>query len=117
MGRKRQNQISLPSRWALKHGRYYYRVPEGLEPEWDDKKWFPLGKTLPEAYSTWYTRVQIDDGVPKTLSAAMDRYTAEILPTKAPKTQSEYLKALTRLRAVFGQMSRIVLDIFQTSPT
>ena len=105
MGRKRKNQTSLPSRWALKHGRYYYRVPAGLEPEWDGKKWFPLGKTLPEAYSTWHARVQVDDGAPKTLGAAMDRYTAEVLPTKAPKTQSEYLKALAKLRAVFGQMS------------
>lgn len=105
MGRKRKSQTSLPSRWVLKHGRYYYRVPEGLESEWDDKKWFPLGTTLPEAYSTWHTRVRIDDGLPKTLGAAMDRYTAEILPTKAPKTQTEYLKALNKLRAVFGQMS------------
>lgn len=105
MGRKRKSQTSLPSRWALKNGRYYYRVPEHLKEEWDDKSWFPLGKTLPEAYANWYTRVQIDDGLPKTLGAAMDRYCSEVLPEKAPKTQSEYLKSITRLRAVFGKMS------------
>jgi integrase len=105
MGRKRKNQTSLPSRWSLKHGRYYYRVPEGLEDEWDGKKWFPLGKTLGEAYTTWHARVQVEDGVPKTVSAAMDRYCAEVLPEKAEKTQAEYLKAIARLRPVFGHMA------------
>jgi integrase len=105
MGRKRSSQTSLPSRWALKHGAYYYRVPPGLEPEWDDKKWFLLGKTLAEAYATWYTRVQVEDGAPSTIGVAMDRYCSEVLPSKAPKTQSEYLKAINRLRGVFGQMS------------
>lgn len=26
---------ALPARWRLKHGAYFYRVPPGLEAQWD----------------------------------------------------------------------------------
>jgi integrase len=80
----------LPSRWVNYHGAYYYRVPTGLEHKWDGKTKFLLGKTLPEAYIAYAARIEISVKS-KTIGALLDRYTFEVVPTKA-------------LRSVFGEM-------------
>lgn len=48
---------SLPKGWVHKHNAYYYNVPKGLEPVWDGKTQFRLGKTLGEAYAEYGRRV------------------------------------------------------------
>lgn len=91
----------LPARWQHTHGAYYYRVPPGLEAQWDGKKTFRLGATLPEAYKVWAERI----GAPSklgTLGAVFDRYALEVVPTDTPHYRTEKQRALKRLRAVFG---------------
>jgi hypothetical protein len=41
--RKSYNK-KLPARWRFKHGSYYYRVPPGLEYQWDNKTEFIYGQ-------------------------------------------------------------------------
>lgn len=102
MPRKRNPENKgLPLRWRHVNGAYYYQVPPGLESLWDGKQTFRLGKTLPEAYKTWAARIESVNGA-KTLGEAFDRYALEVVPTKAPRTQVENLRALTRLRKPFG---------------
>lgn len=93
----------LPLRWRLKNGAYYYQVPPGLEDLWDGKKLFRLGKTLPEAYATWGKRVGAMDKA-KNIAALLDRYSQEVIPKKKKLTQVENIRAVTRLRAVFGDL-------------
>lgn len=101
--RKKENK-SLPARWEFYHGSFYYRVPAGLEHKWDGKKRFRLGKTLPEAHRTFAARMArpVDELI--TIGQALDRYALEVVPTKAPKNQKQNLRAIERLRQVFGHM-------------
>lgn len=98
--RKPENR-GLPARWQFTHGAYYFFVPRGLEPLWDGKRRFRLGKTLPEAYQAWATRIDAQDKA-NNIAQLLDRYLLEVVPTKAPKTQTENARAIKRLRSVFG---------------
>lgn len=93
----------LPARWKLTHGAYYYRVPPGLEPLWDNKKMFRLGRKLHEAYKVWAERLE---GHIKhnTIGQLLDRYVLEITPAKAPKSQTADHYHIKKLRPVFGDM-------------
>ncbi|MFZ4386387.1 MAG: tyrosine-type recombinase/integrase [Chloroflexota bacterium] len=93
----------LPNRWRLAHGAYYYQVPPGHESSWDGKKLFRLGKTLPEAYREWASRLETLDQA-RNIGQLLERYALEVIPTKAPKTQTENQRALTRLVGVFGKL-------------
>lgn len=93
----------LPARWKFQHGAYYYRVPPGLEALWDGKQFFPLSKTLPEAYKIWAERLDSATDA-RTIGQLLDRYALEVVPTKASKTQESNNFAIKRLRAVFGAM-------------
>jgi len=102
--RKRNSENSpLPKRWRWKHNAYYYRVPNGLEHIWDNKKEFRLGKTLPEAYRTWSDKLDETDSV-NTVNQLMDRYMLEVIPDKAIGTQESNLLSIKKLRPVFGNM-------------
>lgn len=105
MPRKRNEENrGLPRRWQLIHGAYYYRVPPGQEPAWGGKQRFRLGSTLNEAYKVWAERVDPPGGL-RTMADIFDRYALEVIPTKAPKTQTHNRQALPRLRGVFGRMA------------
>lgn len=93
----------MPARWQLVHGAYYYQVPPGLEPLWDEKKKFRLGKTLPEAYKVWADRLGAVDKA-QTVGQLLERYALEVIPTKAPKTQTSNIMALSGLTRAFGSM-------------
>lgn len=99
--RKPENR-GLPARWKLQHGAYYYRVPPGLEMLWDDKQFFRLGKTLPEAYKVWVDRIGETEKA-RTIGQLLDRYALEVVPTKAPTTQANNLIFIRALRAAFGE--------------
>jgi integrase len=93
----------LPARWRKIHGAYYFRVPPGLEAHWDGKKQFRLGSSLPEAYKAWAGRVgQVDQA--KTIDQLLDRYASEVVPTKAPTTQTGNAIQLVELRKRFGKI-------------
>lgn len=97
--RKPENK-GLPSRWRLQHGAYYYQVPPGDEKQFDGKKTFRLGKTLPEAYAEWAKRIAVTDKA-AYVRDLLDRYALQYVPTKAPATQIGYLKNIKRLRKAF----------------
>lgn len=90
----------LPARWQFTHGAYYYRVPPGLETLWDGKKRFLLGKTLPDAYTTWADRLgDVEKG--HTVGALLDVYALKVIPLKPPKTRAENTRAVVNLKKRF----------------
>lgn len=91
----------LPTRWRMFHGAYYYRVPPGLEAMWDGKKSFRLSDKLNEAYQVWAERLKRYDKA-NTIGQLLDRYALEVIPTKAPASQTANLQQLPILRRVFG---------------
>jgi integrase len=104
MPRKRNPENrGLPARWQFTHGAYYFLVPPGLESLWDGKKRYRLGGTLPEAYRTWSARLDWHQAA-RTIADLLDRYLLEVVPTKAPTTQTGNALAIRQLRAVFGAM-------------
>ena len=93
----------LPARWQHTHGAYYYRVPPGLEAQWEDKRRYRLGATLPEAFKAFAARIDkpVEIG---NIGQLLDRYLLQVVPTKAPKTQAENQRMSKRLREAFGVM-------------
>ncbi len=101
--RNKENR-GLPARWRHFHGAYYYHVPRGLEELWEGKKQFRLGSSLPEAYRTWADRVTVAHEA-RTIGQLLDRYAAEVVPTKALTTQAGNALHIAQLRRVFGRMA------------
>lgn len=99
----------LPARWVCKHGGYYYLPPPDLRHLWGNKAWFPLGRSLPEAFKIWAERADAPRRIPD-IAALLDRYSLEVVPAKAPKTQTENRRAIARLRPVFGGMTLADLE-------
>ncbi|SPA44656.1 tyrosine-type recombinase/integrase [Cupriavidus taiwanensis] len=91
----------LPARWCQRHGAYFYRVPPGLEAMWDGKQMFRLGSSLPEAYKVWSDRLADTDKT-KTVADLLDRYSLQVVPTKAKTTQQSNQVCIARLRSVLG---------------
>lgn len=100
--RNKENR-GLPARWRLTHGAYYYYVPPGLEPLWDGKRMFRLGTKLSDAYKVWTARIGEVEGA-KTIPQLLDRYSLEVVPTKAAATQVSNRTQIAKLREVFGNM-------------
>ncbi len=102
--KRRTENIGLPKGWRRYHGAYYYRVPKGLEHLWDGKQQFRLGKTLTDAYRTWADRM-VRQNQTRTIADLLDRYSLEVIPAKAPKTQESNRAAVRRLATAFGNWS------------
>ena len=103
--RSKEN-LGLPLRWQLTHGAYYYRVPPGLEALWDNKKMFRLGTKLNEASQVWTARMaQVAGPIDvRNIGDLLDRYARDVIPTKAPASQTSNRNQLPKLREVFGSM-------------
>ena len=99
-----KSNTGLPARWRFKNGAYRYQVPRGQESQWDGKKEFTLGKTLPDAYKIWGERVGEKTNTAKTVAELPDRYLLEVVPTKKPATQTEDRRVMPILRKRFGHM-------------
>lgn len=96
MGRKRKRGKGLPERVYVSRGWYFYaHKTEG---------WKKLAREgdISGMYRQ-LAQVQAGDAA-GTMGALFKKYRAEILPTKAPKTQKLQEKELARLEAVFGRM-------------
>lgn len=100
MRKRNPENIGLPSRWRFTRNKYYYQVPPGQEAIWDGKKTFQLGKTLSEAYKAYAERISWSEGI-NLMCQLLDRYTVEVVPTKAPATQRSNQISIKRLRTVF----------------
>lgn len=90
----------MPTRWAHRHGAYYYRPRAAERAAFDGKAWFRLGKTYHEALRAFADRMEIQTG--DKLAALIDRYAIEILPTLSYSAQCNYRQSLDRLRRVMG---------------
>lgn len=99
---RRAENRGLPERWQFEHGAYYYRVPPGEEHQWDGYKRFPLGKSLAAAYAAYAARVDIPDRI-TTIGSLLDRYSLQVVPTKAPKTQTGNRIFIKALREAMGK--------------
>lgn len=102
--RKRRARTSTPSRWYQKAGTWYYDVPVDLREQWDGRRWFRLGRTLNEAYETWFRRGG-GGGDLRTVGDLFDRYLGEVVPALAAPTQRQYTDAIGLLRVAFGHMA------------
>lgn len=98
--RNKENK-PLPSRWRYKHGAYYYRVPKGLESQWDGKQDFRLGKTLSEAHRVFASRVKSLENITR-MEQLCDRYEIEVVPKKKPATQKSNHYSFQRIRPAFA---------------
>ncbi len=110
MPKKRQPENKgFPAGWRWKNGAIYYQVPKSVRKLWDGKQLFRLGKTPPEAYATYAARIGTIDKA-ATISKLLDRYAIEVIPCKAPKTQSENIRQLDKLRRVFGPLPLLAIQ-------
>lgn len=100
--RKPENR-GLPTRWRKLHGAIYYEVPPGMEDQWDGKRLFRLGASLPEAYRAWADRISLPaQPARRTIADLLDRYLAEVVPTKAKATQTGNVLQVSVLRRRLG---------------
>lgn len=111
MPRKRNPEnAGLPARWRLLHGAYYFQVPPGQEVNWDGKKQFRLGSSLPEAYKEWAMRLEANQDV-RTIADLLQRYSIEVVPEKKASTRAHNAVAIKRLTLICG-----MLPISQITP-
>ena len=104
MVRKRNPENrGLPLRCRWNHGAIFYDVPKGQEHLWDGKRFFRLGKTVPEAYRELAKRQERKLNM-KTIAELLDRYALEVIPHKAPRTIKNNTGQAMKLRKVFGDM-------------
>ena len=99
MGRKRRSNKHLPSYVYLVARAKPYKL---LLPQGGSKSFATLGEVLRE----WAIHYGGDEaaGGSMRLGALMDRYMAEVLPTKRERTQVDYRGHIGKLRPVFGDM-------------
>ena len=95
MGRNRIHNKFLPQRVYLRSGSYYFVDYTG--------SWHNLGRSYPAAMAH-YGQLVADDAHCRTMGDVIDRYTREIVPTKAPKTAKENVKQARYLRVAFGDL-------------
>lgn len=97
MARIRKTNKHLPKYVTVIHGSYWYRAPkrkpERLATVGDEAQMYRklAGLMMPE-----------DPGSLTTLRACLDRYEREVVPTLAKRTQKDYHRHLSVLRANFG---------------
>lgn len=103
MGRKRQTNKHLPPGVTHKFGSYYFIKQEKVDDKWKNK-WIRLGKTLAEMAVAWANLKHIPDGPCSSMNALFDRYTKEVIPQKAEESQKSDRRAMSCLRAAFGDM-------------
>lgn len=102
--RRNPENRGLPTRWRRVHGAFYYQVPRGQESRWDGRRQFRLGATEVEAYRVWATRIELHSDV-RTIADLLDRYSVEVVPTKARSTHDDQRRTIKRLTAVFGELA------------
>jgi integrase len=93
----------LPAGWRHKHGAYYYRPPVQLRDLWEGKTEYRLASSLSEAYRVWADKLELYSDA-QNVGELLDRYAHEVIPLKAPRTQTSNLASIAKLRGVFGEM-------------
>lgn len=93
MGRRRKHGKHLPRHVYRRKGGYELRTPNG--------KWIWYGKDLPRLMADWGSYWGGQEHC-HTIDQVFDQYLVMELPKKAPRTQRDYQRYMTRLRPVFG---------------
>lgn len=96
MGRPKEHNRHLPPRMRFLHGAYHHEFYEAGR-----KRSKRLSADYSEAIRLYYDREGAQPAG-STVGHALNRYEAEVLPTKAGATQREYRRYIQRLREVFG---------------
>lgn len=103
MGRKPTVNLNCPPRMrARPRGKVtYYYYDWGGKPRREE----PLGTDFVLAVRRWaeIEQTQVPRAAVPTFKDAADIYVREVIPTKAPRTQSDNLKELVFLREFFGE--------------
>jgi hypothetical protein len=99
MGRRRTQNRPLPALVSIEGGTYYFR--RGKAPRVD------LGREFADAMRR-YGELLGDVPLAKW-NDVFDRYQREVIPHKAPRTQTDELRHLGILRAVLGPIHRALL--------
>lgn len=94
MGRPRKSEKHLPNKVYLRHNAYYFVDANG--------KWIKLGRTLGEMYRRYADFAE--PGPMNVMDDVFSRYTTEVVPLKADRTQKDNAVEMKILRSVFGQM-------------
>jgi integrase len=94
MGRKRKKDKYLPPCVYEKHGGYYLVK---------NNKWTLLGNTLQEMFLS-LSKLEEDRPL-RTMADICNKYSLEVMPLKAKKTQKSQALYLERIKAVFGEMN------------
>lgn len=103
-GRKRKNDHGMPDYVYWHMGKWRLKAPPHLRQYLPEQKtWYTLGTEKQEAlleYSKIMGNLTKETGMAKLFN----RYQAEVIPEKAPRTRKDNLKELAKLRAVFEKM-------------
>lgn len=102
MARKRTINVGLPPRVYFNYGSYRYSVPVHQRQKLK-KSWITLGKTTAEMWPA-YSKLQADLNNEGGMYLLFDRYSREVIPTKSKRTQSDNIREMKNLVAVFGKM-------------
>lgn len=99
MGRTPTRNLNLPAGMRARHRKYhtYYFLDTGARP----RKEIPLGRDYAEAVRKW-AELTKGAGGEVTFEQVAKRYELEVIPTKAPRTQSDNAKELKKLREFFS---------------
>lgn len=97
MGRPRKYRKDLPECVYFKNGGYYFV---------SNNKWTSLGKDYASAMAAW-SKLIVPTVRPEiyTINDLLDRYSREVLPGKAERTQKDNLQEMRFLRAFFGEIA------------
>lgn len=94
MGRRRKHDKHLPLRIYHRGKTYYFVDHTG--------KWLPLGRTASDMYRAY--AAMVEERPIGTMSDLFDRYVAEVIPHKAPRTQRDNQYEMQFLRAALRSM-------------
>ena len=94
----------MPTYVHWKNGAWRFKTPKHLIPFVPGRKtWIKLGVDKQSALKR-YAELMGNLSQESGMSKLFNRYEADVIPSKAPRTQRDNLKELKQLRAVFGKM-------------
>lgn len=100
----RSRDRDMPTYVHWKNGAWRFKTPKHLLPYVPGRKtWVNLGADKKEALKA-YAQLMGNLSSESGMSKLFNRYEAEVIPEKAPRTQRDNLKELKKLRSVFGKM-------------
>ncbi|WP_428398207.1 tyrosine-type recombinase/integrase [Marinobacter salarius] len=102
--RRKTTNLDMPTHVHWKNGAWRFKTPKHLIPFVPGRKtWLKLGTEKREALQE-YAKLMGNLSNESGMSKLFNRYEADVIPTKAPRTQKDNRKELKQLRSVFGNM-------------